>query len=284
MYTTHPHLCIVSQPRILLLDEATSALDPLAEEIVQQALDNISHGRTTITIAHKLATIRNTDNIMVMEQGRIFEQGTHGELLESNGAYARLVKAQDVSVATQQDAGGTSLDDSEKSSTQYSTSTKGRLEQQLSRDDFDSWKQLGFIHTILRILRSTSELGWTYALLLLGCLAAGKTGVISKGYSFCASEANRMPAASSYPGQAILMSKFIEVYQFTGAKMEEKANFFNLMFLVLGLGSFVVYFIVRWSSNVIAQVWIFPASRNCFRLLANTFEDHEPQVLETDYR
>lgn len=174
---------VISQPRILLLDEATSALDPHAEEVVQQALDNVSAGRTTITIAHKLATIRNADNIVVMERGRILEQGTHHMLLEANGAYARLVKAQDLSVTTQQSDSDSSEDSQEtlngpsaglkKSATQYSTTTKGRLDQQLRRDDFDNWKRLGFIHTVLRILRSTPELGWTYAILLLGCLAAG---------------------------------------------------------------------------------------------------------------
>lgn len=150
---------IISQPRILLLDEATSALDLNAEEVVQQALDNILHGRTTITIAHKLATIRNANNIVVMEKGRILEQGTHGGLLESNGAYLQLVQAQDLSTTTQ-DAESASLDGSEeivsgapaelmKSATQYSASTNERFEQQLSRDDFNKWKQLGFIHRVL---------------------------------------------------------------------------------------------------------------------------------------
>lgn len=87
---------IVSDPKVLLLDEATSALDPKAEKIVQQALDNVSENRTTIVIAHKLATIRNADNIAVMSDGAVIEQGTHDELLEANGAYARLVRAQDL--------------------------------------------------------------------------------------------------------------------------------------------------------------------------------------------
>lgn len=285
---------VVSQPRILLLDEATSALDPHAEEVVQQALDNVSHGRTTITIAHKLATIRNADNIVVMERGRIIEQGTHVELLKANGAYARLVKAQDLSATTQQDAESASSDGSEvmlsdtppelmKSATQYSTSTNGRLEQQLSRDDFDNWKPLGFIHTVLRILRSTPELRWTYSFLILGCLAAGKIGVTSNGYLFYASQANRM-AAASYPGQAILMSKFIEVFKFTGTKMQEKGNFFALMFLVLGLGSLVVYFVVGWSSNVVAQVWGPPASPNSASLLANRSADHQSQVPQANHQ
>lgn len=79
-----------------MLDEATSALDPKAEKIVQQALERVSQGRTTIVIAHKLSTIRNADNIAVMAHGVVVEQGSHDELLAEDGAYARLVKAQDL--------------------------------------------------------------------------------------------------------------------------------------------------------------------------------------------
>lgn len=66
-------------------------------------------------------------------------------------------------------------------------------------------------------------------------------------------QANHITAAT-FPGQAILMSRFIEVFQFAGAEMQNKGNFFALMFFVLGLGSFVVYFAIGWSSNVVAQV------------------------------
>jgi ATP-binding cassette, subfamily B (MDR/TAP), member 1 len=75
-------------------DEATSALDPQAEKIVQDALDNISKSRTTLVIAHKLSTVQKADNIAVMSQGAVIEQGTHKELLTFNGAYAGLVRAQ----------------------------------------------------------------------------------------------------------------------------------------------------------------------------------------------
>jgi ATP-binding cassette subfamily B (MDR/TAP) protein 1 len=94
---------IVSDPKVLLLDEATSALDPKAEKIVQRALDNVSQNRTTIVIAHKLSTIRNADNIAVMSDGAVVEQGTHDELLEANGAYARLVRAQDLGHADREE-------------------------------------------------------------------------------------------------------------------------------------------------------------------------------------
>lgn len=87
---------IISNPPILLLDEATSALDPRAEKIVQQALDNVSANRTTVTIAHKLSTIQKAHNIAVMSQGALIEQGTHSELLTRGGAYAKLVYSQDL--------------------------------------------------------------------------------------------------------------------------------------------------------------------------------------------
>ncbi|KAI0180316.1 P-loop containing nucleoside triphosphate hydrolase protein [Hypoxylon sp. FL1284] len=87
---------IVSDPKILLLDEATSALDTKSEGVVQAALEAAAEGRTTITIAHRLSTIKDAHNIVVMFQGAIVEQGTHDELLESNGAYAKLVNAQNI--------------------------------------------------------------------------------------------------------------------------------------------------------------------------------------------
>ena len=88
---------MVSDPKILLLDEATSALDTKSEGVVQAALDVAAQGRTTIVIAHRLSTIRTADNIVVMSQGRIVEQGTHDELLEKKSAYYNLVEAQRIS-------------------------------------------------------------------------------------------------------------------------------------------------------------------------------------------
>ena len=75
---------------ILLLDEATSALDSEVEVAIQESLDHMMQGKTVIAIAHRLSTIAAMDRLIVMDQGRILEQGTHAQLLAKNGIYARL--------------------------------------------------------------------------------------------------------------------------------------------------------------------------------------------------
>lgn len=85
---------LLKNPSILILDEATSALDAESEQVVQQALKILMEGRTSIIIAHRLATIRDVDCIYVLEDGKIVEQGTHDQLSNTNGAYSRLARLQ----------------------------------------------------------------------------------------------------------------------------------------------------------------------------------------------
>ncbi|RNJ59946.1 hypothetical protein D7B24_000663 [Verticillium nonalfalfae] len=141
---------IISQPKILLLDEATSALDPHAEEIVQKALDEASKDRTTIVIAQKLKTIQAADNIVVMKQGKIVEQGQHQDLVTLGGAYATH-----------------SLD-------RHDTLAHQNLISLSKREDYELAKTSGILSTAAKLVKSTPDLRWWYVLALFtSILGAG---------------------------------------------------------------------------------------------------------------
>ena len=89
----------IADPPVLILDEATSSIDTRTERIVQDGMDKLMHGRTTFVIAHRLSTVRNSDCIMVLEQGRIIERGTHDQLIEEQGRYYQLYTGNSIAEA-----------------------------------------------------------------------------------------------------------------------------------------------------------------------------------------
>ncbi|GKT42756.1 leptomycin B resistance protein pmd1 [Colletotrichum spaethianum] len=229
---------LISEPRVLLLDEATSALDPHAEGVVQLALDRASQNRTTIVIAHKLATIRNADHIVVMSSDRIAEQGCHDELVALNGIYHNLVKAQDLSpTETRQTVErlseeGSILGDipgTDHPLVKIKTIEERRLASLKDREDFTMFKQSGLISTVTKLIGCTPELKLWYLLALISCFIG----------------------AALFPAQALLLGNILDI--FSSPDMVSRGNFISLMFLVIAFGCLIGYFLMGWSSNMIAQ-------------------------------
>ncbi|EUC38190.1 hypothetical protein COCCADRAFT_997 [Bipolaris zeicola 26-R-13] len=235
---------LVSNPRVLLLDEATSALDPHAEGIVQQALDQASAGRTTIVIAHKLATVRNAHNIVVMSKGEIVEQGTHNELLAMKGAYSRLVTIQQLTVEGEDSPEGTEVEVSDEKSLKedpedkeaaiYRSTTNAasiRTQAGAGRYSDEGTNQLGLLATIWRLIYETPDLKWAYLAMFSGCFLS----------------------AGLFPGQAILMAYMIDVFTLTGKEMTDEGNFFAAMFVALAGACLFSYYAMGWGTNTLAQ-------------------------------
>jgi ATP-binding cassette, subfamily B (MDR/TAP), member 1 len=178
---------IISEPKILLLDEATSALDPQAEAVVQKALTSASKGRTTIVVAHNLKTIQHADNIVVMQDGRILEQGTHESLMGLEGAYAKMVAIQDLSSnAADNSEGGEAVNESQtegletiQSVKQPQASSSNHILTLKDREDYSLAKHAGVLRTLYRLLCGVSELNIWYIVVTSCCALSGKSNCIT---------------------------------------------------------------------------------------------------------
>ena len=243
---------IISDPKILLLDEATSALDPKAEKVVQDALDRVSTNRTTLVIAHKLATVKNADNIAVMSMGYVVEQGTHEELLMKNGHYAALVAAQDLggdkdighisnSVHAERVAMDDVIEKEHISGDQLSGTTSTPTPGELLRSETASLNY-SLVRCLIIMLSEQPSLYPWFALSTIACLIGGAT----------------------YPAQAILFSRLLDVFQLPGDEGRRQVNFYSLMFFVVALANLVAYFTIGWICNVIAQTIIHRYRREMF--------------------
>lgn len=257
---------MVSDPKILLLDEATSALDTKSEGVVQAALDVAAQGRTTIVIAHRLSTIKTADNIVVMSQGRIVEQGSHDELLERRSAYYNLVEAQRISAEKkakdqdeQAEAGeiGEDLSPVSKFVSQHSKSS-GNLNHTLT--ETSASKRLDRTNTekTLRTKLTRAITGKSISEAVLERKGASKSKqyplwtLIKVIARFNKKETMLMLfglfwsiiAGGGNPTQAVLFAESIVALSLPPsmyAKLRHDANFWSLMFLMLAIVQFIAF-------------------------------------------
>ena len=225
---------IVSNPKVLLLDEATSALDPRGEGIVQDALNKVSVDKTTLVIAHKLATVRAADNIVVMSYGHIVEQGTHKELIEKDGQYASLVRAQDLG-GEGGDADWTKeKDDNELERNITLQRTKTDVESRTIEDEIELLKAgtvgYGLTKCIWLMLSEQQGLYWCFILSGIACLIGGGT----------------------FPAQALLFSRLIRVFLLPDEEAKNQANFYALMFFIVAIANWFAYFTIGWMCNTVS--------------------------------
>ncbi|XP_039146012.1 ABC transporter B family member 19 [Dioscorea cayenensis subsp. rotundata] len=242
---------MLKNPKILLLDEATSALDAGSASIVQEALDRLMVGRTTVVVAHQLSTIRNVDTIAVIQQGQVVETGTHEELLAkgSTGAYASLMRFQEM--ARNRDFGGMSTRRSRSSrlshslstkslslrsgslrnlSYQYSTGADGRIEMVSNADNDRKYPAPdGYFIRLLKL--NAPE--WPYA--ILGAIGSVLSGFIG-------------------PTFAIVMSNMIEVFYYRDTNlMESKIKEFVFIYIGAGLYAVVAYLVQHYFFSIMGE-------------------------------
>lgn len=231
---------IVSNPKVLLFDEATSALDPRAEKVVQSALNRVSVNKTTLIIAHKLATVMAADNIVVMKDGLVYEQGSHHELLERDGLYAAMVHAQDLGTKANDEDLKKELQDTEE--VENSLNRKATL--QCTRSAYDAKALEREVEHL-----SAGTLGYSLA----KCVWIMLKENIDLYYWYAATIVGGIIGGGTYPAQAIIFSRLVRVFTLQGSEAQDEANFWALMFFVLAIANLFAYFTIGLACNGIGQ-------------------------------
>ncbi|XP_076422410.1 multidrug resistance protein 2 isoform X2 [Peromyscus maniculatus bairdii] len=263
---------LVRNPKILLLDEATSALDTESEAVVQAALDKAREGRTTIVIAHRLSTIRNADVIAGFDDGVIVEQGNHDALMKEKGIYFKLVMTQtkgnetelgSESYESQSDTEASELTSEESKSPLIRRSTcrgtRGPQDQERRVSVQEAQEEDVSLVSFGRILKlNITE--WPY--LVIGVLCAVVNGCMQ-------------------PASSVIFSRIIGVFTRDDdpETKQQNCNLFSLLFLVLGMISFVTYFLQGFTfgkaGEILTKRLRYMVFKSMLRQDISWFDDHK---------
>ncbi|XP_052577067.1 multidrug resistance protein 2 isoform X2 [Peromyscus californicus insignis] len=263
---------LVRNPKILLLDEATSALDTESEAVVQAALDKAREGRTTIVIAHRLSTVRNADVIAGFDDGVIVEQGNHDELMKEKGIYFKLVMTQTKGNETElgsetyespSDTEASELTSEESKSPLIRRSTcrgtHGPQDQERRVSVQEAQEEDVPLVSFGQILKlNITE--WPY--LVIGVLCAVVNGCMQPAFS-------------------VIFSRIIGVFTRDDdpETKQQNCNLFSLLFLVLGMISFVTYFLQGFmfgkAGEILTKRLRYMVFKSMLRQDISWFDDHK---------
>ncbi|KAK2749855.1 GTPase-activating protein [Myotisia sp. PD_48] len=261
---------IVNDPKILLLDEATSALDTKSEGVVQAALDQAAKGRTTIVIAHRLSTIKTADNIVVLVDGHIVEEGTHDKLLEMGGTYMRLVEAQKISEQREEIGEDDDANSTEKEITRQLSATRSVKFDDASHDPDDDLRRTDTKKSLSSIMLSKrepeKESHYSLGTLIKFIAQFNREERLMMLIGMFAS----ILSGAGQPVQSVFFAKAINTLALPEPfyeKLRTDANFWSLMFFMLGLVILLTQIIQGTIFAVCSERLILRARSKSFRAM-----------------
>ncbi|KAI9660166.1 MAG: hypothetical protein M1821_001518 [Bathelium mastoideum] len=233
---------IIGQPKILLLDEATSALDVKSEHIVQQALESASKGRTTIVVAHRLSTIKRADNIIVMSQGSVVEQGQHDALMTKHGVYAHMVEQQRGSDAENSTPDTENSITEVENSTRYAPSgwTRNKTKEMVVVSESDSQTEHDFVEPSISTDEGHSPVSSRSSVSFWGLMKLVFRLVGSERWIICLGLCSSIIVGLGTPVQSIFFAHLVDALSLSPASADitKASQFWCLMYLMLGLVAF----------------------------------------------
>ncbi|KAI0914184.1 ABC transporter-like protein [Ustulina deusta] len=226
---------IIKQPKILILDEATSSIDVRGEKVVQAALDRVSKNRTTLMIAHRLATVKKADNIVVLAKGKVVQWGNHDSLMAAvGGPYWLLTQSQELKMGEDSHADDISeVTEEDKRTMDLMTldkSNANEVEGDGNAAEEAAWRYRGIFRSFGTLLLEQKQNWPWYMVMLYGALIAG----------------------ASTPVQAYIFANLIASFAFWGELLREITNYWCLMFVVLASAAAVGYFCLGFASTRVA--------------------------------